>query len=68
MKNDFSFENAMKRLSEITEILEKNELTLDESIALYEEGVELSAKCKAKLEQAQMKITVLDEQSNEKEM
>ena len=68
MKNDFSFENAMKRLSEITEILEKNELSLDKSIALYEEGVELSAKCKTKLEQAQMKITVLDEQSNEKEM
>ncbi len=68
MKTDFSFEDAMKRLAEITELLEKNELSLDESIALYEEGVELSSKCKVKLDNAQMRITVLDENCNEKDM
>jgi exodeoxyribonuclease VII small subunit len=53
------FEDAMKRLEEIVARLEKGELTLEESLALYEEGVMLSRHCHAKLEEAEGKIAML---------
>ncbi|MGN1123942.1 MAG: exodeoxyribonuclease VII small subunit, partial [Eubacterium sp.] len=39
--------------------LEKNEVSLDESLKLFEEGTRLTAFCSDKLKQAQQKITVL---------
>ncbi len=68
MKNDISFENAMKRLEEITRLLENPDITLDESVEFYKEGVELSAVCKAKLDKARLSVTVLDHNNNEKEL
>ena len=51
-----TFENAMSRLEEISEILSENNVTLDESLKLYAEGVKLLKFCNTKLEQAQVKI------------
>ena len=62
-----SFEQAMKRLSEVVSELEKPELTLEASLDLYKEGVELSAVCKKYLDDAEMKIRVLDEKNTEKD-
>lgn len=58
-KKEISFEDAMKRLEEIANELEKDDLTLDESIAKFEEGMELSKKCKEMLDSAEKKITIL---------
>lgn len=58
-KKEISFEDSMKRLEEIANELEKDELTLDESIAKFEEGMELSKKCKEILDNAEKKITIL---------
>jgi exodeoxyribonuclease VII small subunit len=53
------FEEALKRLEEIVGRLEKGELPLEESLALYEEGIQLSRLCHAKLEEAEAKIELL---------
>lgn len=54
-----SFENMLARIDEITEKLENPDTTIDEGIKLFEEGVKLSALCKAKLDEAGGKITEL---------
>jgi exodeoxyribonuclease VII small subunit len=54
-----NFETALKRLEEIVQALEKGDLSLDESLRLYEEGIKLSRLCHAKLEDAEGKITLL---------
>ncbi|MEK7263680.1 MAG: exodeoxyribonuclease VII small subunit [Bacteroidota bacterium] len=51
-----TFEDAMMRLEAIVEALEKGEIALDESLALYEEGVELSKQCMEKLSKAEIKL------------
>lgn len=56
---DLSFEMMLKRLQEISLLLEKPELSLDESISLYEEGIKLSKVCYSKLNEAELKITEL---------
>lgn len=56
-----SFEEAMKRLSEIVETLEAGESTLEDSMKLFEEGAKLSAQCYKALDQAEQKITELTE-------
>ncbi len=51
-----SFEDALKRLESIVHRLESGEATLEESIALYEEGSQLRGQCEARLKSAQEKI------------
>lgn len=58
---EHTFETAMKRLEEITAALEGGNLALDDSLKLYEEGAKLADFCSKKLEEAQLKITQLDE-------
>ena len=50
------FEESMARLEEIVSILERGESTLDESLALFEEGTKLAAACSKQLDQAEQKI------------
>jgi exodeoxyribonuclease VII small subunit len=54
-----SFEGALQKLETIVQRLEKGELTLEESLGLYEEGIRLSRLCHAKLEEAEGKIEQL---------
>ncbi|MFQ6860744.1 MAG: exodeoxyribonuclease VII small subunit [Beduini sp.] len=46
---EITLEEAMKRLDEIVKILEKNEEPLEESIKLFQEGMDLSKLCNDKL-------------------
>ena len=55
-----SFEEAMKRLEEIANKLENGQASLDESLALYEEGIKLVRYCNEKLDHAEQKIRILD--------
>ena len=54
-----TFEQALQQLEQIVQKLEKGELPLEESLALYEEGIRLSRLCHGKLEEAEGKIAVL---------
>lgn len=56
---NMSFEEAMKRLDEITEELSREGVSLDRSLALYEEGVKLARVCNEKLENTERKIKML---------
>ena len=56
-----SFEEQLTALEGVVERLERGELTLDESVRLFEEGVKLSEACKRQLEAAEGKIQVLVE-------
>ncbi len=55
-----TFEQAMERLEEISAILSENEVTLDESLKLYAEGVKLLKFCNDKLNKATLKIRDID--------
>ncbi|MCX7797250.1 MAG: exodeoxyribonuclease VII small subunit [Melioribacter sp.] len=61
-KKENSFEESLKRLQEISEILEKGEVSLEESLKLYEEGINLAKFCYNTLKEAELKITELKKQ------
>lgn len=52
-KKEPSFEECVKRLSDIVQRLERGDLPLEESLALFEEGVGLSKASQGKLDNAQ---------------
>jgi exodeoxyribonuclease VII small subunit len=54
-----SFEDQLTALESVVERLERGELSLDESVRLFEEGVKLSNACKKELEAAEGKIQLL---------
>lgn len=58
-ENSFDFEKSLNELEKIVSALEDNEISLDESIKLFEKGIELSNKCRQTLEKAEIKITAL---------
>ena len=60
-KRDESFEDLYRRLEETVEKLEKGGLPLEQSIALYEEGMELAKRCQGILDGAELRITKLRE-------
>ena len=66
-KKTQSFEDAMTRLREITETLEKGEETLDRSIELFSEGTALTAFCYETLQRAEQKLTELSKIEGGKE-
>lgn len=53
------FEESITRLEEIVSLLERGESTLEESLALFEEGTKLAAACSKQLDQAEQKILKL---------
>ena len=59
MKEEKNFEELMKDLEEITNKLEKEDLSLDESVDLFEKGMKISKECNEKLEKAEKRITIL---------
>lgn len=59
MNKTMTFEKAMKKLEEIVQELETGELTLEESLKKFQEGVKLSKFCSSKLDETEKKITLL---------
>jgi exodeoxyribonuclease VII small subunit len=57
-----NFEEQLMALESVVEKLERGELSLDESVHLFEEGVKLSNACKKELETAEGRIQILVEQ------
>lgn len=59
MSEKINFEETMKKLEEIASELEKGDLTLDESVERFEEGMKLSKQCNEMLEESEKRITIL---------
>jgi len=65
-----SFEEGLDNLEKIVEQLEDGNLSLEETLKKFEEGIKLSRLCQKKLKQAQKKVTMLtrDEDGDTKEV
>jgi len=61
-KKENVFEDSMNRLQQISEFLEREGVELEESIKLYEEGIELVKICNKTLKDAELKVTELKKQ------
>ena len=56
---NIGFEASMERLEKIVAELAREGSTLDDSLALYEEGIALAKNCNARLEETERKIKIL---------
>ncbi|MAX57042.1 MAG: exodeoxyribonuclease VII small subunit [Alcanivoracaceae bacterium] len=62
-----ALETALDNLETLVERMESGDLTLEESLKAFEEGVRLSRECQQALQQAEQKVRILLEQSVEAE-
>lgn len=59
MTAEMRFEDALKKLEKVVTELESGELSLDESLKRYEEGVKLAGFCSKRLDSARRKVELL---------
>lgn len=62
---ELKFEDALKKLEKIVEDLERGNLSLDEALKKYEEGIALSRICTQRLENAKKKVDILTKNKKE---
>lgn len=67
MKEKMTYEQAIKRLEDIITQLENNEIPLEDSLSLFQEGIELSQYCDQKLKSIQAKVAQIYEDGQLKE-
>lgn len=61
-KNSVSFDQAIQQLEDIVRQLEQGDVALEDAINLYKKGMELSAVCHDKLQNAEKQlISIMDE-------
>ena len=65
MKENIDFASKLQELEQIVKTLENAECSLEESIGLYEKGLELSKDCSKVLENARQRIIMLSENKEE---
>lgn len=56
---EIKFEDALKRLEEIVDTLDKGDISLERSLKIFEEGVRLSRLCNKMLDKAEKKVEIL---------
>lgn len=66
MAAEMKFEDALNKLEKIVEDLESGELSLEDSLKKYEDGVRLAQFCSKKLESARRKVEILVKSSSGK--
>ncbi len=54
-----NFEESLARLEEITEKLESQDISLEDSLKMFEEGIRLSKFCEKKLTEAEQKLEII---------
>ncbi len=60
-----SYEEAVKRLEEIVQMLENADISLEESLALFQEGIALSSYCREKLAEIEYRVEYLLKQDQQ---
>lgn len=66
MKETKNFETTLKKLETITKKLESEDISLDESLQLFEEGIKLVKLLQSKLSEAERKVEILMKDAEEK--
>ncbi len=64
-KKSYPFEASIEKLEKLVEKMEDGDLTLEESLKVFEEGVKLTRKCQQALVDAEQKVRVLMEEGGE---
>jgi exodeoxyribonuclease VII small subunit len=67
-KKDLGFEESLKKLEEIASKMGEENLSLEESLKMFQEGMELSTFCNKKLDEAEKKISIVLKNSEGKLM
>lgn len=62
---NLTFEQAMARLEDISQTLNENQVSIDESLELYAEGAKLIKFCSEKLKGVSLRIEEIDSDINE---
>ena len=57
--DEMSFEDAMRELEKVVGDLERGDVPLEQSIALYERGAQLKHRCQTKLKEAEEKVALI---------
>ncbi|MEW5799618.1 MAG: exodeoxyribonuclease VII small subunit [Bacteroidota bacterium] len=65
-ENKNSFESSLKRLETIVASLEQGEVSLEDSLKMFEEGIQLSKECLHTLSRAELKVKQLTKDLNGK--
>ena len=58
-KTKFNFEEALENLEELVEAMEDGELSLEESLKAFEQGIKLTRECQGALDKAEQKVELL---------
>ncbi len=64
-KNEVDFEESLKALEGLVQQMEQGELSLQQSLEAFEEGVKLTRACQKQLETAEQRVQVLIEKNGE---
>jgi len=62
-KKSIDFEEALDQLEELVEDMENGDLTLEESLKAFEQGIKLTRECQTALSQAEQKVQLLIEEN-----
>ena len=61
---EMSFEDAMRELEKVVGDLERGDVPLEQSIALYERGAQLKQRCQTKLKEAEEKVALITQEGD----
>ena len=61
---EMSFEDAMRELEKVVSDLERGDVPLEQSIALYERGAQLKQRCQTKLKEAEEKVALITQEGD----
>lgn len=64
MNKKTSLENAFNQLSNIVKEIEKDDISIEDAIKLFEEGISLTELCRDKLKKAEIKVNSLNKKYN----
>jgi len=65
LKKTVSFEQSLTDLETLVNKMETGDLSLDESLGAFEEGVKLTRECQKMLDEAEQKVQILTEKNGE---
>lgn len=64
MNKKISLENAFNQLSNIVKEIEKDDISIEDAIKLFEQGISLTELCRDKLKEAEIKVNSLNKKYN----
>ncbi len=64
MNKKISLENAFNQLSNIVKEIEKDDISIEDAIKLFEQGISLTELCRDKLKKAEIKVNSLNKKYN----